>query len=385
MSTVEELRAELLALQKVQQWAVKSEDARRFAAMIDLARSEPGIPILPDEMDRDHWLLNCPDGTLDLRTGTLRPHRREDLITKLCPTPYQLASPCPTWLRFLKEVFAQKKELIDYIQRLLGYCLTGDTSEHLLAVLHGNGANGKSVFINTILAVMGGDYAMTAMPDLLMERKGERHPTEIATLFGKRLLVCQETGSGRRLHEPLAKWLTGGDRLQARKMKEDFWEFTPTHKAVLVTNYKPEVRGTDEGIWRRLRLIPFEVTFPEDQQDKQLGQKLLAEAPGILAWAVQGCLEWQRDGMRTPECVTQATTKYREEEDVVRCFLNECCIEKGGCECRASALYSRFKEWAKGNGDDKPMSQKAFGSVMTTRGVKRKSNNGTWYEGVTTK
>jgi putative DNA primase/helicase len=382
----EEVTGRLKYLQRLQAWCLKSESAPRINAMLELATSEPGIPVLPDQLDADPWLLNCPNGTLDLHTGELRPHRREDLITKLCPTPYVRKALAPTWLRFLDDVFSvdgrPDGDLIDYMQRLLGYCLTGDTREHLLAVFYGTGANGKSVLINTLLHVIGEDYAMTAMPDLLMARSGDRHPTEIASLFGRRLLVCQETGAGRRLNEALVKWLTGGDKLQARRMREDFWQFTPTHKAILVTNYKPEVRGTDNGIWRRLRLIPFAVTFAEDKQDKDLPAKLAAEAPGILAWLMRGCQEWQERGMLTPARVLAATKEYREEEDVVGLFVQECCTTGGQLSCRASDLYGRFKEWQERTGEDKVKSQKAFGTALTARGFERYTNNGTCYKGL---
>jgi putative DNA primase/helicase len=223
---------------------------------------------------------------------------------------------------------------------------------------------------------------MTAMPDLLVAVHGGRHPTEIADLFGKRLLVCQETGAGRRLNEPLIKWLTGGDRLRARRMREDFWEFDPTHKAVLVTNHKPEVRGTDHGIWRRLRLIPFNETFPEEKQDKGLPVKLRAEAEGILAWCVAGCLQWQKQGMATPEKVLLATQEYRQEEDVLAAFLAECCLLGDGYACRAADLLASFHTWQKSRGEAEPLSQRGFGEAMTTHGFQRYANNGTCYRGV---
>jgi putative DNA primase/helicase len=381
----EHLKERLRRAQELQRWALRSEAAPRINAMLDLPRSEPGIPVLPENLDRDPWLFNCPNGTVELRNGQLREHRREDLITKMCPTEYHPEATCPLWCRFLEEVFAGDFDLIDYLKRLFGYALTGDTSEHLLAVFHGGGANGKSVLVNTLLGVLGEDYGMMAMPDLLLSRHGERHPTEIADLFGKRLLVCQETGAGRRLNEPLVKWLTGGDKIRARRMREDFWEFNPTHKVILVSNHKPEVRGTDFGIWRCIRLIPFNVTFPEDRQDKALPAKLGAEAQGILAWCVAGCREWQAHGMVTPQSVLLATEAYRADEDVLAAFIADCCMRGDGYECKASDLYLHFRAWQERMGEKDPLSQKKFGAAMTARGFERFTNNGTYYRGVTTR
>jgi putative DNA primase/helicase len=260
-------RQQRLAIAKKNlKWALESESARRINAMLDLARSEPGIPILPDQMDSDPWLFNCVNGTLDLRTGKLREHRREDYITKVCPTRYNANAVCKAWLRFLGGVFPDDEgepdtELITFNQRLLGRCLTGDVSEQILPIFWGSGANGKSTLINAILETMGDDYAMKANADLLMTSRGERHPTELAQLFGMRLVVASETHQGRRINETLVKDLTGGEPIRARRMREDFWEFKPTRKVILLTNHKPRVAGTDEGIWRRLRLLPFTTTF----------------------------------------------------------------------------------------------------------------------------
>ncbi len=378
----EDREASLKKLQAVQRWCLKSEASARLNAMLDVARSEPGIPILHDAMDRDKWLLNCVNGTVDLRTGKLRPHDRRDQMTKLCPTPFDPKATAPTFYKFLREVFASDGDLIDYMCRLLGCCLTGDTREHLLAVFHGPGGNGKSVLTNTIMHVMGEDYSLAAMPDLLMAKRHSDHPTEIASLLGKRLLVCQETGAGRRLNEPLVKWLTGGDKLTARRMREDYWSFLPTHKAIVVTNHRPEVRGTDDGIWRRLRLIPFNQKFSGEREDTGLPDRLKAEAPGILAWCVNGCLEWQKHGMMTPISVLAATKSYRDEEDVIASFLAERCKKGAGMRCRASVLYEAFKTWQEQNGEDQIPKQKVFGTAMSAHGFTRIKSSGWWYEGI---
>jgi P4 family phage/plasmid primase-like protien len=366
--------------------AVSSESARAISAMIRLARSEPGVPVLPADLDSDLWLLNVQNGTLDLRSGQLRPHRREDLLTKLCPTAFDPAAVCPLWERFLVDVFAGDGDVIGYVQRLCGYCLTGDVSEHLFPVFWGSGGNGKGTLLETARAVMGSDYGMAAKADFLLVRHGEHHPTELADLFGKRLVICQETGDGRRLNEPLMKWLTGGDRLRARRMREDAWEFTASHKLILVSNYKPEIRGMDIGLWRRLRLIPFTVTFEGERKDPRIGDRLRAEAPGILGWMVRGCLAWQRDGMGAPQSVQVATAEYREEQDAIGDFiLEECVTGSQDLRGQASKLYQRFQIWCKRTGVKggvADMSQKRFGMALAGRGFERLTSNGVWYLGL---
>lgn len=387
------LKARLAHLHKVQAWALTSESARHINAMVDLARSEPGVPVLPGELDRDPWLLNCPNGTLELRTGTLRGHRREDMLTKLCPTPYDPDAPCPVWERTLLQIFGGNGDLVGYWQRLLGYCLTGDVREQILPVLWGKGSNGKSLLINTVLDLLGEDYAMKANRDLFMARKRDSHPTGVARLFAKRFVACIETQEGGRLDEALVKELTGGDKIAARRMREDEWEFTPTHKCFLATNHKPEVRGTDDGIWRRQRLIPFTVRFwdadkgetgPEQlRADKGLPDKLRAEFPGILAWCVRGCRDWLDGGMRDPEAVRVATAGYRGEQDIVARYLAERCTLGGPAHTRAGELYADYRKWHEAGGEPgKPMSNRKFGESLRDRGLTPYSSNGIWYEGV---
>ncbi len=275
-------------------FAAKAASAVSIRAMLALATSELGIPVLPTDLNRHPMLLNVANGTLDLRTGRLRPPDRADLLTQLCPVEFHPEAHCTVWDRFLEGILARRQPLIDYIQRLAGYSLTGLTTEQILGILYGVGSNGKTTLLNELLNVLGGDYAMQANRDLLIVKRGESHPTELAALFGKRLVVTIETDDGRRLAEGLVKQLTGSDKITARRMREDFWQFDPTHKVLLATNHKPEVRGTDHAIWRRLRLIPFDVVIPDEHQDKDLPLKLEAERAGILAWAVQGCLAWGR-------------------------------------------------------------------------------------------
>ena len=267
------------------------------------------------------------------------------------------------------------------MQRLLGYCLTGDTSEQMLPILHGEGSNGKSTLVNVVFDMLGDGYSMKASPDMLLARKHDAHPTERADLFGKRFVAAVETDEGRRLAESLVKELTGGDRVRARRMREDFWQFRPTHKVILACNHKPEVRGTDLAIWRRLRLIPFNVIIPEASKDKHLGDKLREELPGILRWCVQGCLDWQAQGLGVPPEVETATASYRADEDAIGGFIEAFCITGSAFKVRAGALYEVYKTYCEDSGESS-LTQKRFGQRLTDRGFHRTTNNGTWYTGV---
>ena len=362
-------------------WAKNSESKTRLEAMLWCAGREEGVPVLPEDLDRDPWLLNCLNGTVDLKTGELRPHDPADLITCLCPVEYHPEAECPTWRATLTRVFNGNRDLIGYWRRLCGLATTGSVQEQILPIPYGAGANGKSTLLGALLRMLGPDYSMKAPPDLLMARRNPEHATERAALFGKRLVVAIETGEGSRLNEVMVKELTGGDQITARRMREDFWSFWPTHKVFLCTNHKPTVRGTDHAIWRRLKLVPFTVTIPDAEQDRGLLDKLATEMPGILAWAVRGCLEWQEDGMNPPPEVEAATAEYRRDEDVLGSFLTEHCMVESGLQSQASALYARYRAWADPN-CDRPLNQIKFGKAMTERGFERFSSNGIWYRGI---
>jgi putative DNA primase/helicase len=362
------------------EWGLKSESRARLEAMLALAASEPGIAVTPDQLDSDPWLFNCDNGTIELRTGKLREHRREDLITKICPFKYDPDAKAPLWDSTL-EKFLPDADLRDYWQRLVGYCLTGVIRDHILVIAYGTGGNGKSTILSTIMSVFGRDYAMKAPAEMLMVRHNEAHPTERADLFRKRLVVAVETEKGRRLNETLVKELTGGDRIRARRMRENFWEFDPTHKLVVATNYKPAIVGTDEGIWRRLRLVPFTVHVDDARADKTMPEKLLAEGPGILAWCVRGCLAWQEKGLDTPKCVLDATGEYRGEQDVIGSFIAERVIMAEGTRCKASDLYAAYVKWGEVN-HEKIVSQTEFGREMTSRGFEKQRTGGIWYLGI---
>jgi putative DNA primase/helicase len=358
-----------------------SNSAKGIASMLALARSEPGIAVLPESLDQDHWVLNVANGTLKLRTGELQPHRREDYLTKLAPVEYLPAAEaeCPTWERFLEEVFEGKDDLIRFVQRAAGYSLTGSTCERCFFFLYGTGRNGKTTLLATLQKVWS-DYATTLTTEMLMVRDRSQHPTEICDLHGRRLAVASETEDGRRFAEALIKQITGGeDRMKGRRMKEDFWEFRATHKLWLAGNHKPAIRGTDPAIWDRVKLVPFLRRF--DKPDKDLAAKLAAELPGILRWCVQGCLEWQHQGLGEPGEVKAATAAYRDEMDLLGAFINDHCIVGSDYRVRATDLYAAYARWCEATREYQ-QTQRRFGQSLTERGYERYTSNGTWYRGI---
>ena len=351
----------------LQSWAKKCEKAATIDAALQML--ERRLIVEPTEADADHFLLAVANGTLDLRTGQLRPSRRGDFITRGSDIRFDPAATCPTFIRFMERIFRAHPEVIPFLRRAIGYTLTGDTREQCVFIAHGDGSNGKSTLVKVLEWILG-DYAKQAAPDLLLTKTGDRHPTEIADLRGARLVATVETGEGRRLAESLLKQMSGGDKLKGRYMRRDFFEFDPTFKVWLATNHKPAIRGTDHGIWRRIRLIPFAETIGDDEKDPALPAKLKAELPGILAWAVRGCLEWQRDGLKPPEVVTVATNAYRAEQDVLAAFLEECCVVNRRAEARAADLYRAYTDWCERTGEYAEK-QRKFGESLTERGFER--------------
>lgn len=348
-------------------------------AMVDLARSR--LAVRMTAFDADPWLFNVANGTIDLRTGECRAHQREDLLTKRSLVVYDPAATAPTWEAHLTRVLPDP-EARAFLQRFAGYALTGVVRDHVLPVHWGDGGNGKGVTFNTLLHVWG-EYARPVPPELLMQRDGhEEHPTERAQLLGLRLAVASETKRGRGLNESLVKLLTGGDPISARFMRQDYFHFLPTHKLALLTNYKPVVSGTDRGIWRRLLLMPWTVNIPEHEQDTSLEERLRAEAAGILAWAVEGCLAWQRDGLEPPALVQEASAKYRAQSDVLGRFLTECCLLGSDLSAQSSVLYAAFDAWCKENGERTP-SLRMFGEELVRRGFEKTTpQRQAWYAGV---
>lgn len=336
------------------------------AAVLRLAQSDPRLAATPDQFDANRWLLNVREGTVELWEGVLREHRAEDYMTKITHVTPKIAD-CPLWSAFLDRITGGDVELQRYLQRVAGYCLTGDTAEHVLFFLYGTGANGKTTFTNTLLGIWG-DYGQTAAMEVFTENKNDRHPTELAALRGARLVVASETEVGKRWAESRIKALTGGDPLRARFMHCDEFEFTPAFKLMIQGNHKPELRSVDEAIRRRLHLVPFTVTIPPAERDLNLGEKLRAEWPAILQWAVNGCVAWRREGLNPPAAVRDATNEYFATEDAILNWMDDrCIVSPQAGTTRTSVLYTDFKCWAERTGEFCG-STKRFSQNLKSRG-----------------
>jgi putative DNA primase/helicase len=349
------------------------------AAVENMAQSDRRHAATSEQWDADPWLLNTPLGTLDLRTGVMRPHFREDFLTKI--TTVAPAGECPLWREFLERITARRPDLQDFLQRMAGYALTGSTREHAIFFSYGTGANGKSVFLNTLSGVLG-DYAQTAPAATFTQRAHEQHPADLASLRGARLVVASEIEDGARWAESRIKSLTGGDRIAARFMRQDFFEFTPEFKLLICGNHKPGLRSVDEAIRRRLHLIPFTVTIPEGERDLQLTEKLRAEFPGILQWAIDGCLAWQCDGLNPPACVRAATDEYLAAEDRIALWLDDCCVLDRRCWSANGSLFESFGQWCERTGEQ-PGSQKRFSQALEDRNFEpRRTNRARGFDGI---
>ena len=368
-------------------WRQQCGNATRLKAMLELARGDASISVSPEQLDADGWLLNCQSGTVQLkdieykheyekmldRGGRSREPRKSDLITKMANASvpvgiWEYEDVCPNWMAFLDRIFAGDKEVIEFMQRLVGYSATGLIKEHVLVFLWGTGANGKSTFVNTIMDVLG-DYASTTAPNLLIKPQGTQHPTAIADLYRRRLVITVEQGDGV-LAESLAKQLTGGDRIKARRLYHDFFEFSPTHKIWIFGNYLPVIEGTDYGIWRRVLFIQFPIRIPEEEWGTGIEEELLKERDGILYWIVQGCLKWQREGLNPPASVSLATQELKEVVNVLELFLADVCVRGEDRSIRAQYLYDTYVDWAQREGA-KVLSATMFGKKLKEMGFKQ--------------
>ena len=362
---------------------IKSESWRSLTAMLNLAKSDPAIAIRPSDLDSDPWLLTVQNGTLDLRGGRLRPHNPQDLISKLAPVDYDAEAQCPHWLEFLFMVMKGRSSLVEFLQRAFGSCLTGITSDKAMFILYGAGGdNGKSTMVDVFQCILG-DYALRTPVETFLRKKEGSIPNDVARLKGARFVWASENERGSRLSEALIKEMTGGDRMSARFMRGEFFEFYPEFKPWMATNHKPQIRG-DRAIWRRLKLIPFEVSIPVEVQKPrhEVMAMFRAEFPGILAWAVQGCLEWQREGLGVPEEVIAATKEYEAEQDTFAMFLDETCVQAPNARASSIALYRAYKAWAEDHGE-LPASHKMFASFLSERGFgKTRTARGIVYLGI---
>jgi P4 family phage/plasmid primase-like protien len=364
--------------------ARRSESKGRLEAMISMVQSF--VSILPDSMDQNEWLFNCENGVIDLKTGKLQPHDRELMMTKISNVSYDSKADCPTWMNFLKDVFQDeqgntKQETIDFLQKAVGYSLTGSTREQVLFFLYGTGRNGKSTFMNVIKEILG-DYGKQTNAETFTIKKSDQVRNDIAALKGTRLVAATESEEGARLAESLVKTLTGGEPVQARFLHQEFFEYIPTFKIFFTTNHKPVIRGADEGIWRRIRLVPFTIRIPDEKLDKDLPEKLRNEMPGILKWIVEGCLKWQREGLGIPQEVEEATNNYREEMDTMGNFLNEYCVIHENTKAYGLELYRQYQYWCSETGEYE-ITKTKFNRKLEERGHKKgRDGRGIYFSGL---
>jgi putative DNA primase/helicase len=358
-------------------WAVKSESRKRITDMVALARSDPAVRISHDELDADPWLMTVQNGTLDLRTGELRQHDTGDLITKCCPVDYQPDAPAECFSAFLNYIMGGDNDLVTFLQRAVGHSLTGDTAERCLFLLYGTGRNGKSTFLHVIREMLGG-YALHARSETIMAKRGDGVPCDLARLKGARLVTFSEVEQGRKMFVSRVKEMCGGtDPITARFMRQNEFSFNPEFKPWIATNHKPAITDDTDSIWDRLFTIPFTVRVPDERVDKGLPDKLLAELPGILAWAVRGCLAWQdMAGLNAPAAVRAANEAYRVEMDTFAGWQDECCITGlDSMQARGGDLRASYEGWCKDN-SVQPIGSRKFGERLGEQFRKGTSGGG---------
>ena len=364
-------------------FAKQSGNKQPIVNMIELAKSEPGVSVRIYELDNDKYLLNCQNGTLNLKTGLLKQHDRKHLITRCIPVIYEASASCPTFDRFLDDTAGTNDLLKGFFQRIAGYSLTGITNEQCLFVFFGYGANGKTTLLEVLRALLG-DYAKQMEYSTLLASQCGKIRNDIARIKGARFVSVTEAEDGVKLSDAIIKMLTGNDTITARFLYQEYFEFEPTHKLFLAGNHKPTIEGIDHGIWRRIHLIPFTQTVAPDKRDPDLLSKLMMELPGILNWALAGCLEWRRIGLNPPNAVTNATQEYRKEMDTVEQFINDCCIRKRHAKTTVTSLYNKYTCWCETNGEI-PLVVNFFSSQLKAKGFNpKKMSNGKarGYEGL---
>ncbi|MEJ0093208.1 MAG: phage/plasmid primase, P4 family [Methylocella sp.] len=347
---------------------------RSIAAIETLARSDRRLAATTEQWDSDIWALNTPEGVVDLKSGSIRPHRLDDFCMKT--TAVGPGGDCPKFLAFLDQIFDKDQELIDYIQKMFGYCLTGSIREHALFFGFGTGGNGKGVLLGAMNGILG-SYARIAPMETFVATHQSGHPTDLAGFAGARFVSASETEEGRKWAEAKVKALTGGDPISARFMRQDFFDFAPTFKLFVTGNHKPGLRGVDESIRRRFHLIPFAVSIPQDEQDRRLPEKLKEEWCGILAWAIEGARKWCEEGLDRPAAVSGATNDYLEAEDTLATWLDECCELNANYRTPRAQLFASWKAWAE-RGGEFVGSQKQLFEKLENRGFQpSKDRDGT--------
>lgn len=350
-------------------WAKRAEDERKLEATLKIALSTPDLVTQPNDFDKAPYLLGVPNGVVDLRTGTLRVGRPNDHISLTTEVPYYPEAQCPQFERFFREIFDDQDDLIQYVRRAIGYSLTGETHEQCFFLCYGNGANGKSTLLNILYQCFGDYAANTPFSTLEADRQSSTNH-ELAALVGRRFLISSETADEAHLNEARIKAMTGGDPITARHLYQSFFTFTPVFHPWIASNHKPVIAGTDDGIWRRVKCVPFIVSF-KGREDKQLVDRLRSELPGILAWAVRAAKEWYQYSLQEPEVVSLATQEYRAESDDTSQFLEECTVRSAGLKEPKPRMYKAYKQWVLNN-HLSPLSGQAFSRRMTECGIKTK-------------
>jgi len=358
---------------EIEKHATQSESARKRKAVIEVASWIPQLNIKTDDLDKDPWLLNVRNGTVDLRSGEFREQRQADLITRIADVDYDPSADCPAWKQFIREIMDYNTELIYYLQNAAGWAVTGDTSEQTMFILFGTGANGKSTFLNTIMNLLG-DYAIATPTETFMKKHGDHISNDIARLRGTRFVTTTEAEHGRRISEPLIKQITGNDKMTARFLYGEYFNFTPTFKIFMATNHKPVIKGTDHGIWRRIKLVPFTTRIEEEKQDKHLEKKLMLESSGILNWLIEGAKRWCNEGLKTPNVIVNATNEYRAEMDVIGNFIKERCVQSAGLEIKARELFKCYQDWCDDH-NEHAVSERFFGLRLKEMGLEQKRHN----------
>lgn len=362
-------------------WARMCE--RRNIRMNSIKDLMPLVPGEREEFDRHKYLMNVENGIINLKTGKLQPHDREVGLTKIANVIFDEKAKCPEWLNFLEQIFQGDKELIEYMQRLIGYSLTGEITEQIMVFLIGGGSNGKSTFINIVKDLLG-EYGKQAKSDTFIKKKETGANNDIARLVGARFVSAVESEEGEVLADSFVKQITGGEPILARFLRQEYFEFIPEFKVFFTTNHKPVIKGTDEGIWRRIKLVPFNLQLPKHKRDLKLPEKLSLEMPGVLNWAVEGCLKWQQSGLKEPEIVAKATGDYKEDMDILGPFLYERCHKNETQKIEAKELYKVYSDWCYQNGEHSLPNRK-FYRTLESQGFKkiRGAGNKIFISGVT--